>query len=223
MKPLAALLLALCAFAAQAVDAIGPCTDSAPPPIRPTSASPYAMPKGYPYSLASCTLPVVGYNANGWALGWGCRDGAKVYTATYAVRHSAITADMTASFAAIPFAPDPRAAAQAHWHQYGTQHFLGMADVWCEASGSDWRIRFNSALRPLIDEALAYSGPTWRVPPAGSSVYSISTGSRVLLIGRRAAGGSLCDCTVKIQALSLTYCPLAGGPAAEVASCRQDP
>ena len=216
----AALVVAV-AGQAQPREVIGPCTSSAAPPARPADSTPHAMPKGYAYSLSSCTLPVVGWSANGWAVGWGCRDAGKVYIATYAVRHSAITAEMATSFAAIPFAADPKAAAQAHWARFGTQHFLSMADVWCEnPTGTDWRQRFNAAVSPLFD---APAAPVWRTPASGAgTLYAVVNGARSTIVpGRRAPASALCDCTVPIVALGASFCPLAGGPPAEVTLCRK--
>lgn len=205
--------------AAHGREVIGPCTGSAAPPAKPADLTPHAMPKGYAYSLSSCTLPVVGWSPNGWAVGWGCRDGTKVYTRTFAVRHSAVTADMAASFAAIPFAADPKAAAQAHWARFGTEHFDAMADVWCEPA-SDWRLRFNAAVAPLFDVPPA---TVWRTPASGSgTLYAVVNGARSNIIpARRAPPGALCDCTTPIVALGASFCPLASGPPAEVTLCRR--
>lgn len=226
MKLLAALILFWTASALGAdwstYEAIGPCTSTAAPPAKPASAAPFALPKGFPYSLSTCTAPVVEWNANGAALGWGCRDGSKVYLAYYAVRTSAITSEMAQSFLSIPLAPDWKVAANAHWQQYGTTHFRAMADVWCETSGSTWRTRFNDAVRPLFVAASTATAPAWKTPASGAgTIYKVVNGSRASIVfGRTAPYNAPCDCTTQIKSLTTTYCSLAAGPPDEVTACR---
>lgn len=64
------------------------------------------------------------------------------------------------------------------------------------------------------------SGPVYKVPPTGSSVYPIVNGKLGIPIsGRRATGNSLCDCTSKITAGAYTYCTFSGGAPTEAALC----
>ncbi|MEY2653636.1 MAG: hypothetical protein RLZZ524_664 [Pseudomonadota bacterium] len=213
----AALLLALCAFAAQA-QLIGPCTSSDPPPPL-AAVTPHAMPQGYRYTLAACTLPIVGWSDAGGVVGWGCIDGTKLYTAAFAVRRAAITQEMVASFAAIPFAADPRIAARDHFARFGTEHFLGMADVWCEPAGTDWRPRYNAAILKLVADNQA--PPGWASAGAGTLYRVSSAGARSIIAGRTVPNGTPCNCSAPILYLGQSLCRLASGPADEVTLCRK--
>lgn len=207
---------------AAAVGLIGPCTSSDPPPPMPAASAPLAMPQGYSYSLAHCTAPIVGWSSGGAVLGWVCRDGTKVYSSAYAVRHGAITKEMADSFLAIPFAADPREATRAHFARFGTQHFLGMADVWCEPAGTDWRLRWNAALQAKLDEAkAAATAPQWI--SSGGAIYSVTAGVRRVLPGRTAPAGAGCDCSSPIVYLTFSFCPLLSGPPNEVTLCKRAP
>jgi hypothetical protein len=216
-----AVLLGL-SLPAHAVGFVGPCTSTEAPPPKPAASAPFAMPQGYKYGLSTCTLPIAGWSTGGMVAGWICRDKDKIYTEVYAVRHSAITQEMTTSFLAIPFANDPREATRIHFSKYGTQHFLGMADVWCETAGTDWRTRWNDALQIKVDEVKAYAtAPQWLT--SGGAVYRVTNGVRSTIAGRTIAAGLACDCTNPIVYMGFNFCPLASGPVSEVMLCKKQP
>ena len=64
------------------------------------------------------------------------------------------------------------------------------------------------------------TGPVFKVGSNGSAIYPVTNGKIGLpLSGRRAIGGTLCNCAKPIVQYGFTYCAFDGGAANEAATC----
>lgn len=101
---------------------------------------------------------------------------------------------------------------------------------WVPAAGTQQRAQFDAlnqlavnAVRARMPPSTPPTGPVWRTPPGGSSVYPVANGRLgAPLAGRRAAGNALCDlAALMVRNGPYTYGAFPGGAANEAALCVQ--
>jgi hypothetical protein len=226
----AGLLALLLVFVEQAGagDYILPCTGTLPPRPAPAAVRvdefPAQITRSAQAPAGTCGSYIADSNANGIVFGYWCQTAPDKTPRPWmwAVRWSALSPDMAASFLAIKLAADPGEAARLHQVKYATMSFWDMADVWCEPASSDWRVRFNAA-QPIVQ---ALSPAVWKTALTGNRIWNASGGKLVSQVSpaRSAVPNTLCDCVVtKLSIGSVTYCALPAAPASEVTSCRLTP
>lgn len=195
------------------------CTGTQGPLPKPAAVAPKYMPKGYTYSMASCTIPIVGIADTGLVVGWACSlPDADPYVYFAACRHPTCgNKEMMLSAAAIPVAADPREAWRQHQEKYVTENFFNMCDVWGHPS-TDWRDRFMAATDSMFPPPVPPAVDRWVVAKSGTATTRTAYLVNPLTLKRGVADGQVrigdaCDCqafkSVEGSIVQVTYCAVA--------------